>query len=99
MNTLHQTVAGLCLALLAGPAAHAASHAAPSVAADTTAAETKKLHALFERQWEDSAVRFPEFGTFRGDTRFNDRLSDASPAAQAERDRVSDGFMAEAQAI
>ena len=103
MNTLHQTVAGLCLALLAGPAAHAASHAAthaaPSAAADTTVAETKKLHALFERQWEDSAVRFPEFGTMRGDTRFNDRLSDASPAARAERDRVSDGFMAEAQAI
>jgi uncharacterized protein (DUF885 family) len=98
MNTLPQPFwrhAAAVLALLAAtwstlPAARAQQ---------SDAAEAQKLHALFERQWEDSAVRFPEFGTFRGDTRFNDRLADVSPAAQAERDRVTDAFLAEARAI
>jgi uncharacterized protein (DUF885 family) len=80
-------------------AALLAAGPAPAQPAAADPAETKKLHALFERQWEDSAVRFPEFGTFRGDTRFNDRLSDVSPAAIAERERASDAFLAEARAI
>ena len=31
------------------------------------AAATRQLHALFERYWEESAQRFPEWATWRGD--------------------------------
>jgi uncharacterized protein (DUF885 family) len=84
----------LALALSLGVAG-AARAAEPAPDAD----ETKALHALFDRAWEWSARTFPEFATYRGDLRFNDRLSDASAEAQAERDRDTARFLAEAQAI
>ncbi len=76
-----------------------ALHTLPAVAADGDAPEAKALHALFDRHWEWSARSFPEFATYRGDHRYGDRLSDASAAAIAERDREVAAFLAEAQAI
>lgn len=64
-----------------------------------TADPTRRLHALFERSWEDSARRNPEWATFRGDHRFDDRLRDASPAGIAEQDAAVRDALAEAQAI
>lgn len=61
--------------------------ASPVLAAEPDAAATKVLHELFDRSWQALAERFPEWGTFRGDNRYNDRLADVSPAAQA-RDRT-----------
>ena len=44
---------------------------------------TKALHALFVQDWQRISERYPEFSTYRGDLRYNDRLADVSPAAQA----------------
>ena len=49
-------------------------------------AESRALHALFERDWDDSARDFPEWATYRGDHRFGDKLTDMSAAAIAARD-------------
>jgi uncharacterized protein (DUF885 family) len=96
----HRTALALAAALsmcTASPAlAQAAIPAAPAAAANS---ETKALHALFERQWEWSARNFPEVATYRGDLRFNDRLSDMSEAAIAQRDREILQFLADARAI
>ena len=68
-------------------------------AADADPQETRKLHALFDTQWEELARRFPEFATYRGDYRYNDRLSDVSPEAVAAFDARSREWLAEAKAI
>ena len=74
-------------------------NALPALAADGEATEAKALQALFDRHWEWSASTFPEFATYRGDHRYGDRLSDASAAAIAQRDREVAAFLAEARAI
>jgi len=78
-------------------AAFGACAAAPAATPDPQEAE--KLHDLFNRQWEDIGRRFPEFGTYRGDYRYNDRLSDVSPEALAALDRQTLAWLAEARAI
>ena len=57
------------------------------------------LHALFERYWEDTARWHPEWATFRGDHRWGDRFTDASPEAEAARDAQGARWLAEARAI
>jgi uncharacterized protein (DUF885 family) len=69
----------------------------PAVSQD--AAETARLHALFERQWEYVRQTFPEWGTFRGDHRLGDRLTDVSPAARAAQDAATKRWLDEARAI
>jgi uncharacterized protein (DUF885 family) len=61
--------------------------------------ETAALHALFDRQWEASAQRFPEGATFRGDLRYNDRLTDEAPEKIAAWDAQIRAWLGEAQAI
>jgi uncharacterized protein (DUF885 family) len=70
---------------------------AASAASDPDTART--LQTLFDRHWEWTARTLPEFATYRGDHRFGDRLSDASEAGQAQRERDIAGFLAEARAI
>ncbi|MDB5945550.1 MAG: hypothetical protein JWQ33_576 [Ramlibacter sp.] len=83
-------VAGCVLVAVAG--AHAA-------AADADPQETATLHALFDRQWEDISRRFPEGATFRGDLRYNDRLTDESPEAIAAYDAQVREWLAQAGSI
>ncbi len=47
---------------------------------------TADLHALFDREWERDLADNPLMGTYLGDSRYDDRLPDISPAAQAARD-------------
>jgi uncharacterized protein (DUF885 family) len=47
---------------------------------------TTDLHALFDREWERDLADNPLMGTYFGDSRYDDRLPDISPAAQAARD-------------
>ncbi|HEY8709445.1 MAG TPA: DUF885 domain-containing protein, partial [Burkholderiaceae bacterium] len=61
--------------------------------------QTQALHALFDRQWEDAAQRFPESTTFRGELRYNDRLSDQSAEAIAAYDNQVRQWLAQARAI
>lgn len=63
--------------------------AAPAAAASPDADEARKLHTLFDAHWEASARDFPEWATFRGDQRFNDRWTDNRPAARDARDRAT----------
>jgi uncharacterized protein (DUF885 family) len=68
-------------------------------AAESDPQQTRALHALFDRQWEDTSRRFPEGSTYRGDLRYNDRLSDQSAEAIADYDRQVLRWLAEARAI
>ncbi len=52
--------------------------------AETTSA-ARQLHALLDQQWAWETQEYPEQATFRGDKRFDDRLTDLSPAAIAKR--------------
>jgi len=70
-----------------------------AIAADADPQETKALHALFERNWEDLARRFPEGSTYRGDLRYNDKLADESAAGVAAYDAQVRQWLAEAKAI
>jgi uncharacterized protein (DUF885 family) len=99
------TAAAIATALLLGEATSARAQAvtaAPAVATAATpvdADETRALHALFERQWEYVAREFPEWGVFRGDLRYADRLTDMSSEAQAARDAMTERVLTEARAI
>ena len=68
-------------------------------AAEVDPQQTRALHALFERQWEDVSRRFPEGSTYRGDLRYNDSLSDQSAEAIAAYDQQVRRWLAEARAI
>jgi uncharacterized protein (DUF885 family) len=45
----------------------------------------KKLHALFEEDWQWSLQQYPESATFLGDNRYNNRLTDLSAEAIERR--------------
>ena len=67
---------------------HGAARSAPGPAA-----------ALFERDWQWRLEQHPEYATTLGERRYNDRLSDPSPAAaRARRDQVR-AMLEEARAI
>lgn len=82
---------------LAALAANRFAGAQPAPGAD--AQEARALHALFDRQWEAEARRYPEWSTFRGDLRYNDQLTDASLAARDAYDAQLRQWLAEARAI
>jgi len=68
-------------------------------AAGQDAAETARLHALFARHWAWVGETFPEWGTFRGDHRFGDRLTDNSAAGRVAQDAATRRWAQEARAI
>jgi uncharacterized protein (DUF885 family) len=88
---LQRWLAGLLMVLAASVAG--AKSTAPS------AAEARKLHALFDRHWVYIARTFPEWSTFRGDHRFGDRLTDVSAAGRAAQDAQTRRWLAEARRI
>jgi uncharacterized protein (DUF885 family) len=83
--------------MLAALLAAALATAQTPPAAD--AAETRKLQSLFERHWEYLRQTFSEWGTFRGDHRLGDRLTDVSPAARAAEDAATKRWLDEARTI
>jgi len=56
--------------------------ASPLAASADAVAE---LHALFDREWERDLADDPLSATYLGDPRYNNRLPDISPAAEAAR--------------
>ncbi|UCD36765.1 MAG: DUF885 domain-containing protein [Fidelibacterota bacterium] len=50
---------------------------------------TRKLHALFDESWEWTLQEFPEYATYLGDDRYNDRLTDVSLAAVERRQKYT----------
>ena len=56
-------------------------------------------NALFDEQYESDLRNFPERATAFGDYRYNDRLTDHSPAAIEQRHRTDVDFLNRLQAI
>ena len=50
----------------------------------SVAARRAQLHDALQSEWEYDLRTHPEFATYVGDTRYNDRLGDYSPAAIAQ---------------
>lgn len=67
----------------------------PAHAADAT----QQARVLFDEYWEQTARDYPEWATWRGDHRFDDRLTDASPAARDARDARERRWLERARAI
>ena len=96
MNSIDTTrrrclLAAACTALLGSTGASTWAAADP--------AQTQRLHALFEARWEAQMQRYPEWASYLGDTRYGDRLDDASPAATAAAFAATRETLARAQAI
>jgi uncharacterized protein (DUF885 family) len=56
-------------------------------------------NALFDEQYESDLRNFPERATAYGDYRYNDKLSDYSLAAIAERHKTDEAFLGRLEAI
>lgn len=74
---------------------HGSLCAAEAVSAD----ETRTLHALFDARWEALMRTYPEWATYAGDHRYDDRLRDASGAAIAAAFDASRQTLAQARQI
>ncbi len=61
--------------------------------------ETDQANAIFAEFWERFAQEFPEYATFRGDNRYNDRLTDWSQDAIARRHAYAQGVLARLRQI
>lgn len=85
-------------AALPGQPAAAVSPAGPG-AADDVAARRQALSALLARHWEHSLQSQPEFASILGDRRYNDRWSDMSAQAIADRLEQTRTFLQEFEAI
>ena len=85
-----KTLVASCLA-----AALLAAAAAPLAAADAA----RRFDALVSREWQWRLQEFPTFATSVGVHTYDDRLEDASLAADARRDRETRAFLAELDAI
>ena len=72
---------------------------APPAALAQDAAETQRLHAFFDAEWERGLAESPERATATGDNRANDRWDDDSLAAIAARHEANRKALAELLAI
>jgi uncharacterized protein (DUF885 family) len=61
--------------------------------------EAKRLHALFDRVWEEQLKEYPTFATAVGRHEYNDRLGTATPADLARRNESAKKILAELDAI
>jgi uncharacterized protein (DUF885 family) len=66
---------------------------------ETEPPRNEKLHALFDREFMRTVDEFPEFGTFLGMDGYDDRLSDGSPQAVAQRKKHTPEVIAELKAF
>ena len=90
MKSLLAFALAICLAGIVPPVA-AQNAPDPAVA--------QRLHELFARHWEESAARFPEWATWRGDHRFGERFTDNSPEGRAAHDAWVREWLREIQAV
>ena len=61
--------------------------------------EAKKLHNLFADEWEWTMQQYPEWGTYYGDARYNDRLTEDSFNAISKRKEHAREVLEKIQAI
>ena len=90
---LHTSLSLLLAAAVSVVAQNPAQNSKP--VADRLAAQ----NALFEEQYESDLRNSPERATSFGDYRYNDKLSDHSLAAIAQRHKLDEDFLKRLQAI
>jgi uncharacterized protein (DUF885 family) len=101
---------GSVLAAATAPPASAAAHATAAASAPVAAprsapvspsdrAEAARLHALLDAQWQWLMQANPEFATRVGDHRYDDRLTDASPAALDRREAHEREWLAQLRGL
>lgn len=61
--------------------------------APAAADDANKLHAIFDEYWANQKRESPEFATFLGDDRYNDKLTNLSPEAIAKRKAALSEFV------
>ncbi len=61
--------------------------------------EAEKLHRLFADEWQWTLQQYPEWGTYYGDARYNDRLTDDSFDAISERKEHAREVLLKIQAV
>lgn len=66
-----------------------------SAAADDAA----RLHRIFDDYWQSQMIDVPEFATFVGDDRYNDKLTDLAPEAIAKRKAAVSEFIVRLRGI
>jgi uncharacterized protein (DUF885 family) len=84
---------GLCVLFLLSLGINMATSMAQS------AAPSKALHALFASEWERKLSEHPEFASYQGVTRYNDRWTDMSLPAIAARDAADRRALQQLRAI
>ena len=95
---LYVAVAGWAV-LVAGPAGAQPLAATERAAQPADSAATRELHALFDDNWEANMRRYPEWATYVGDARFDDKLFDASNEAELADYARARSELARAKAI
>ncbi len=94
-------LAALALAAGAGaaPGAPSRAGAAAHAPAATPATAATRFHAMLDAQWDWQMRDQPEWATSLGDHRFDDRLTDNSPAGQQARERHQREWLAQLQRV
>ena len=87
----HLGAALLCIAAIG----LAPSPTRAQAAADVGAA----LQKFFAAYWDETARLYPEWATWRGDHRYGDRFTDASPAGREARDAQTREWLAQARGV
>ena len=91
--------AAIIAALSAAPSASPAQAQPAPPAATPASPAAKALHALFDAEWERDMRENPENASYRGDNRYNDRWTDLSLAAIAQREATDRQVLAQLRAI
>src|ERR1700694_1200282 len=85
--------------LLAAAAAAAAVATAPAAPAPGLESRRAALKALLDEEWQYEMRVNPEYASYLGDTRYNDQLSDRSPAAVGRQLAKTRDFLARFEAV
>jgi uncharacterized protein (DUF885 family) len=95
--TLRSIAISVSIALVAA----LASLRTEPASAQTTAGNgpANEARALFDESWQWTMREFPEFATYLGDHRYDDRLTDLSAAAIARRRAARSEFLARAAKV
>jgi uncharacterized protein (DUF885 family) len=91
--------ASLTLAALLAAAPVPSAGAEPARNTQAAKSAAARLHALFDEDWQWTLRTFPELATRVGDHRYDDRLTDESPAALDAQDRHAREVLARLKAI
>jgi uncharacterized protein (DUF885 family) len=76
-----------------------AAQSTPAASAKTDTSGDAKLNAVLDAEWQYELSANPESATFVGDTRYNDRLDDYSPASYAKATEHAKAVLRDVEAV